>query len=82
MTAAYAIAIWAMTVAPMAMAAISSVPPTINQRIGPPRKTDAILKDVVPVEAIGRDRYREMNFRSRSSHNPRVHDFDTAAKWN
>ena len=46
----------AMTVAPMAMAAISSMPPRISQRIGPPRKADAILNGMVPVEAIERDR--------------------------
>ncbi len=48
-----------MMVAPMAMVAIRSVPPKINQRIGPPRKADAILKELVPVEAIERDRCRE-----------------------
>jgi len=32
------------------------VPPRISQRIGPPRKVDAILNEVVPVEAIERDR--------------------------
>jgi len=65
----------------MAMAAIRSVPPRINQRIGPPRKVDAILNELIPVEAMERDRCQEMKFRKRSSHNPRVHNFDTAAKW-
>ena len=70
-----------MMVAPMAMAAIRSVPPRINQRIGPPRKADASLKEVVPVEAMERDRCQEMNFRKRSSPNPPAHDFDSAPKW-
>ena len=43
-----------MTVAPIAIAAISSMPPRISQRIGPPRKADAILNEVVPIEAIER----------------------------
>src|SRR6478672_2892000 len=60
----------AMRVAPMAMAAISSVPPTISQRIGPPRKADAILEGTVLVEAIERNRRREVNFRTRSSPTP------------
>ena len=61
----------AMTVAPIAMAAIRSTPPRISQRIGPPRKADVMLNEVVPVEAIERDRCREMNFRKRSSRNSR-----------
>ena len=62
-----------MMVVPMAMAAISSAPPSDQpaDRAAAEERM-AILKDVVPVEAIERDRYREVNFRKRSFHNPRV----------
>jgi hypothetical protein len=70
-----------MMVAPIAMAAISSVPPRISQRIGPPRKTEAILNELVPNEAMERDRCQEMNSgKSRNSRPPP--DFDIAPKWN
>ena len=41
-----------MSVAPIAIAAISSMPPRISQRIGPPRKAGAILNEAVSIESM------------------------------
>jgi hypothetical protein len=61
-----------MTVAPMAMATIRSVPPRISQRIGPPREAEAILNDVVPRNELPEAEFSQLP----------AHGFDIAPRWN
>ena len=70
-----------MTVAPIAIAAISSVPPRISQRIGPPRNTDVILNQAVPIETIERDRCQKLICRKQLCVLP-AHHLSTAPRWN